>query len=346
MVILSEILQSKLIPWSQQNANERFIVARSKMRQADMPYGVKLVPHKIQSKRVVVKDKRVYSNVRNIVAEWPEEGLQELGKYLLICVLDGFIDYQVGDYKLQCGPGYFIFIPPGLPRPIKNTYVDLQKCTSCNIVTFLLHPHAVECWMTRRAPQQSGQSNYYLIPHECAASLFEALMKEVIGGKSKSLQIGEGLLSVFLTLLNREVDEGNFQHYRSLAHSEIDSFKTTSGNFLAHLEGYVQTNLRSPLTLDSAAAEMYFSRAQFTRVMRRETGKSFNEFLAERRLEEAKRLLLNSQWAVNTVASLIGFKSANYFRTFFKHHMGLTPTEFRTRGSGARAHKSVKKHKT
>lgn len=333
MSSLSEILRTKLIPWSEDNARERFIVAQPKMCQADMPYGVQLVPHKIQSKRISVKNQRVYANVRNIIAEWPDAGLHEVGKYTLICTLDGHLDYQVGHYKVQCGSGYIIFIPPGLPCPDGTRhYVDLQKSTFCYSIAFLLHPHSLEYWTSHRTVQQSKRSDCGLITHERVVSIFEALMKEVTGGESKSLKIGESLLSAFFNLLQREVDAGNFQSYRSITNLDIEVVKTSSGNFLEHLENYVQTNLRASLTLDSAAAEMYFSRAQFARIMRRETGKSFNEFLAERRLEEAKRLLLNSQWTVNSIASLIGFKSACYFRIFFKKHVGLTPTEFRQRG--------------
>lgn len=248
------------------------------MRQADMPYGVQLVPHKIGSKRVVVKSGRCYNQVRNIIAKWPEAGLQEVGKYTLVCVLDGHVDYQIGHYKVQCGPGYFIFIPPGLPRPDgKRPYVDLQKSASCTIGTFQLHPHSLECWMPHRTVQQSKQSNCCLIVHERAVLFFEALMKKVIGGESKSLQIGKSLLNAFFLLLQRKVDAGNFQPFHSLSLSGIEAIKTPPDDFLAHLESYVQTNLRYPLTLDTVSAEMYFSRAQFTRVMRRETGKSFNE---------------------------------------------------------------------
>lgn len=334
MSTLSEVLQTKLLPWSQQDAAERFIVAQKEMRQADMPYGVKLVPHKIQSKRVIVKKGRCYNQARNVIAEWPAAGLQEIGKYILVCVLDGHVNYQIGHNRLQAGPGNFIFIPPGFPLPDgSQTYVDLEKSTFCTIITFLLHPNSLECWMSHGNAEGRELSNRCLMVHERAVFLFEALMKEVMGGESKSLQMGEGLLNVFLLLLQREINAGNVQMFRSLSQFEIEPVKNPPPNFRAHLESYVQTNLRSPLTLNDVSAEMYYSRAQFVRVMRRETGMSFNEYLSERRLEEAKKLLLNSQWAVTVVATLVGFKSDSHFRTFFKRHVGMTPTEFRASGS-------------
>jgi len=40
MTYLAEVLHTKLIPWSQQNAGERSIVARPQMSAAEMPDGV------------------------------------------------------------------------------------------------------------------------------------------------------------------------------------------------------------------------------------------------------------------------------------------------------------------
>jgi AraC-like DNA-binding protein len=333
MATLSEILSKKLIPWTQQDASEHFIVARPKMRQAEMPYGVQLSPHKIQSKRVIVKKGRCYNQVRNVIAEWPDEGLQELGKFLLVCVLDGFVDYPVGNYKFQSGPGQFIFIPPGVPCPDgSRTYVALEKSTFCEMITFLLHPNALELWLSHGHAQGRDQSDNCLILHERLVSVFRAMMEEVMSGEAKSLQLGAQLLHVFFGLLEREINEGRFQSYRT-AYSSTTVIKTSSSSdFLAHLESYVQTRLRDSLTLEVVSAEMYLSPAQFARVIRRETGQSFNEFLAERRMEEAKKLLLNSKWSTSVVASFVGIKSPSYFCTFFKRHAGMSPAEYRARG--------------
>jgi AraC-like DNA-binding protein len=332
MPSLSEILRTKLIPWSTQNASERFIVARRKMRQADMPYGVRLVPHKIQSQRVLVKNRRCYNNVRNIVAEWPEAGLQELGKYTLICVLGGDVSYQLGNYKVQCGPGHFIFIPPGIPRPDgSRTYVDLEKSTSCDIITFLLHPNALECWSSHGQPEGRERDNNCLVLHERTVAIFHALVEEVLEREENASQVGAELLHVFLTILQREVDARRFQPVRSDAQAEQKTLSALPTDFSACLERYVQMNLQKPLTLDIVSAAMYFPPTHFARLMRRETGKSFNEYLAEHRLAEAKNLLCNSQWSISTIAKLVGFHSASYFCTFFKGHVGVTPGEFRAR---------------
>ncbi|MEO6907796.1 MAG: helix-turn-helix transcriptional regulator [Abditibacteriaceae bacterium] len=166
--------------------------------------------------------------------------------------------------------------------------------------------------------------------------LFHALLDELLENEGRSLLVGEGLLIAFLNLLKRELDAGRVQ----LAYMTNPAYQMDAGSadafhvsFATRLEHYVQSNLSKPLMLDRVAREMYLSPAQFTRNLRRETGKSFNQLLAEHRLEEAKQLLLHSQWTISIIAELVGFRSVSYFCTFFKEHTGEAPSEFCVRSS-------------
>ncbi|MEO6907797.1 MAG: hypothetical protein ABI210_07895, partial [Abditibacteriaceae bacterium] len=99
--------------------------------------------------RIVSKDRRCYNNTRNIAAVWLEAGLHEVNKFVMACVLNGNADFQLGNYRLRCGAGYFIAIPPGMPFPDGSLpYVDTEKSTSFEILYFLLHPNALEGWIS------------------------------------------------------------------------------------------------------------------------------------------------------------------------------------------------------
>lgn len=344
MLSLSEILQTKLLPWSQQDASEHFIIARPKMYQSQMPYGVQLIPHKIPTGRVIIKDRRNYNNVRNIIAKWPDAGLYELGKYVLVCVLEGYVDYTLGNYRVLCGPGHFIFIPPGVPQSNgPHTYVDMESSDSCGCMTFLLHPDALECSNTHVDAQKWVQNNS-LILHGHVVSLLQVLMEEMFDTSEKYgiLPIAEKLLNPFFEVLLREVEAERFQPLQSTVQalwrlsppSRRPRFQPASpADFLTHLEQYIQANLHKPLTLADVSAAMYFSSRQFARTIRCETGKSFHEYLAEQRIAKAKELLLNTAFTVTAIASMVGISSHRYFRTFSKHHTGLTPTAFRSTAS-------------
>jgi AraC-like DNA-binding protein len=333
MSTLTEMLQRKLLPWSRQNVHERFIVARPEMNRGRMPEGVHLQRRKINSKRVVVKNLRLYNNTRGVSATWPEAGLNEVNKIKLACVLGGNVDYQLGNYAVQCGAGHFIFIPSGMPHPDgSQSYVDTEKSTFCDVLFFELHSNAIECWVSHREEQKGKQASKYLILNEHMTSLFRTLAEEVISGEEKAMLIAGELVHAFFIMLEREVDAGRLQPVRSRAipwvqennnHPEKETFAT-------RLEHYVQTNLHKPLTLEIVSRDMFLSRTQFTRLVRRETGKSFHEVLTCHRVKEAKVLLRDSPWIVSTIAYMVGFNSASHFRTFFKENTGQTPTEFRS----------------
>lgn len=327
---LAKILPDQLIPWTRQNAHARFIVARPEMSVADIPDGVQLIHHQIIGRRTVVKGRRYYHNTRSTVVVWPEMGLNEASKLKLVCVLNGHINYQLGNYQLRCGAGNFIFIPPGIPHPDgTQSYVDTDKSTFCDLLFFILHPNAIEYWISHFDEHGRVADGQYLILQESALLSFRALMEEIIGGDEKSLLSAEALLHAFFIILQREVNSGRVLGLKNTPADYQDQDKSSKTDFTAQLTYYVQTNLHKTLTLEKVARDMFLSRAQFTRTVRRETGKSFNEFLAACRMEEAQNLLCDSEWTVAVIAAFVGFKSPSYFRTFFREYTGKTPSEFR-----------------
>lgn len=58
-------------------------------------------------------------------------------------------------------------------------------------------------------------------------------------------------------------------------------------------------------------------------------GKTLTRLVAERRVEEAKKLLLTAGTSVSSVAVQVGFDDYNYFTKTFKAVTGMTPTAWR-----------------
>jgi AraC-like DNA-binding protein len=334
MSLLSDALRTHLIPWSRSNVDERLIVARSKMSMRQMPAGVRLSICSHMGPRIIVKKSRSYRNTRNTSAAWPETQLNEVAHYKLVCVLDGHVNFQLNNTLLQCGPGHFILIPPGIPHPMSAfPFIDTTMGTSCDILYFALYDDALQCWINRcRVGQRILTESNTLFTDEHATALLRILMKEAFSGETNSLDICGQLLPILLQLLQRDIEAGRFQTLRgdnADDYSAPESAKTQGVGFAARLERYVQSNLHKPLTLESVAQEMYLSRSQFALTVRRETGQTFNQLLVAHRIEAAKGLLRDSPWTVAAIAGFVGFKSPSYFRTFFHTHTGQTPTEFR-----------------
>jgi len=59
------------------------------------------------------------------------------------------------------------------------------------------------------------------------------------------------------------------------------------------------------------------------------TGKPTSAHIAGRIVEEAKALLLHTDWSVASIAHCLGFEYPTYFQNFFKKHTGCTPLSLR-----------------
>jgi transcriptional regulator GlxA family with amidase domain len=83
--------------------------------------------------------------------------------------------------------------------------------------------------------------------------------------------------------------------------------------------------IAEPAPLDAWAGAVHLSRRTFTRRFRARTGSSPGDWLLQRRLDEARRLLEASDLPVDAVAQRTGFGSAVTLRHHFRARFGTTP---------------------
>lgn len=66
------------------------------------------------------------------------------------------------------------------------------------------------------------------------------------------------------------------------------------------------------------------------RAVKRTTGKTTSEHIAERLTSEAKALLRHSNWNVAEISDVLGYEEQSSFNKFFKKQTHLSPSDFRT----------------
>jgi AraC-like DNA-binding protein len=64
-------------------------------------------------------------------------------------------------------------------------------------------------------------------------------------------------------------------------------------------------------------------------LLKKQTGKNVSSHIRSRLLEEAKILLLHTNWNLQDIASSMGFSEQSNFHLFFKKNTGFTPAAFR-----------------
>ncbi len=65
-------------------------------------------------------------------------------------------------------------------------------------------------------------------------------------------------------------------------------------------------------------------------------GVSPGRFLTQTRVENAKNLLIYSDYSVEVIGQLVGYANGNYFCKVFKRQTGITPREFRQQNASGR----------
>lgn len=92
---------------------------------------------------------------------------------------------------------------------------------------------------------------------------------------------------------------------------------------------YINDHFKENLKLETVSKEIGLNPAYFSSVFKKDTGQNFTEYVVSVRIENAKRLLTQTNKDVIDVAYEVGYSDVKYFTKLFKKSTSLTPTEYR-----------------
>lgn len=107
------------------------------------------------------------------------------------------------------------------------------------------------------------------------------------------------------------------------------------GESLSELLGWIEQNLRSPLTLPVIAQRAAMSTRTFSRRFREQTGTTPAQWIIRARVREARRLLETTRLSVEHIATNVGFGSSAVLRQRFAQLVGTSPRAYRSAFSRA-----------
>ncbi len=97
----------------------------------------------------------------------------------------------------------------------------------------------------------------------------------------------------------------------------------------AKVDAILSESLANPPSLDDLARQMFVSRTKLCCDYRDATGKSIGDRLTELRIEEAKRLLVESDDVIGKISNKVGYRFQSSFATAFKREVGKSPQRWR-----------------
>ncbi|MGM0125459.1 two-component system, response regulator YesN [Enterococcus sp. AZ194] len=100
-------------------------------------------------------------------------------------------------------------------------------------------------------------------------------------------------------------------------------------DIISEILHYVSENYIENLSLKSIAEKFNYNSAYLGKKFRKETGKSFVNYLEGIRMEKAASLLSSSNLMVYEISEQVGYKNVDYFYKKFRQYYKISPNEYR-----------------
>lgn len=92
---------------------------------------------------------------------------------------------------------------------------------------------------------------------------------------------------------------------------------------------FIHNNYQMDFSLEELARIVNYSTYYFTRIFKRETGKTPFEYLTELRIDKAKHFLNATEMSVTEICYKCGYHNISHFTTAFKRVSGMCPRDYR-----------------
>jgi two-component system response regulator YesN len=236
-------------------------------------------------------------------------------------------------YRVKLGHESILFIgdmetgggQPSYPEQLENRLLDAIKQTDTEQAHQLLNE-----WMEDifKSEMRIDECHIYLV----------RLLTQVIGvpkNSGESLRMTDlesrSVIDKLFELTTKEEIKLWFLHtvidpvIRLLDERRGEKYRTISETVIAMIHEEYDTDL----TLESCAARLQYHPSYIWRVLRKERGINFSEYLAQHRLEVAKGWLLETDMTVTLIAEKLRYNNTQNFIRYFRKMEGTSPGKYR-----------------
>lgn len=92
---------------------------------------------------------------------------------------------------------------------------------------------------------------------------------------------------------------------------------------------YMQLHINEKLSMEALSRSLSFSKSYISRRFASTYGCSIIDYFNQMKLNEAKRLIRDTNKNFFEISDMLMFSNSHYFSTLFKKHTGLTPTQYK-----------------
>ncbi|OZI06505.1 AraC family transcriptional regulator [Siphonobacter sp. BAB-5385] len=269
---------------------------------------------------------RIINRAENPCRNYLSPNRREFYKILLVTEGSGVL--SIGTHTYYLDDPTIIFIHP-------SDIISWQKrsCNaggySCNFQKTLLdhHPLLKATLDKYTLFLDKKKSVIRLNPQQVAVlnPLFQRMLEEERSGQKLNEDVIQAYLQLVMIECARIADFPEPNHV-SEEYKHVHEFFHLLEKETAHI------NYTQPIAIKTAkefAANLSVHPNYLNALLKKYTGQNVSTHIRNRLLEEAKSLLLQTNWNLQDIGYSIGFADQPNFSLFFKKNTGITPAEFR-----------------
>jgi AraC-like DNA-binding protein len=205
--------------------------------------------------------------------------------------------------------------------------IDGRIVTVCKNDCIFLKPDSVRARNKSPIPVSYVSFNF-LLPEGCDIDL-PVFSKNVINTDIKSMisVFAQNHISPNFHSSEKCISILNYIIYELLDNTELKS----QNPHIRKMLKYIDEHLGEPIGLCEVSRFINLSPEYASTLFRRQTGKTMTDYINEKKMLYAKKLISEGSMPLVEIAPSLGFENYNYFSRLFKKLFGASPKSFKNR---------------
>lgn len=105
--------------------------------------------------------------------------------------------------------------------------------------------------------------------------------------------------------------------------------ESSTDHLVENIKAFLNANLEYDVTVRQLAELFHYSSKYLGRLFKQRSGQTVAEYVNARRLEQARKLLVQASHSVVDISFRVGFNHVTYFNRLFQQRYHMTPLEYR-----------------
>ena len=110
--------------------------------------------------------------------------------------------------------------------------------------------------------------------------------------------------------------------------TELEMFESGIDKAVA----YIESHFKEDISLNKIAEMFHFEASYFSKLLKKRFGMTYTEYVMTLRINMAKDYLKKTDYSIEKIAFIVGYKDDKYFREIFKKYVGVSPARYRKEG--------------